>query len=297
MMRSDIEFAGHAGVTLRGWLYVPEGEGPFPAVVMTHGLSAVKEQRLDAYAELFCRSGFVVVVYDHRNLGTSDGEPRQLVNPWAQTRDMRLAVDWLCTRPVVDTERIGLWGSSFSGGEVVVLAAIDPRIRAAVAHVPFVGYGIDAATAPGALEAYRAVIGDRTGRGLADVGEVAGPLTLIDDGTGEALFPDPAATAFFGGRDGAATWRNTVSVQSAFTDEPPWNPGQVVGDVTAALLVVVATGDAAAPPQAAIDALARAKGPTRLVTLDCGHFDAYVGENFRQATTAMLEFLGEHLGS
>ncbi len=261
---------------------------------MTHGLSGVKEQRLDAYAETFCRSGVAVLVYDHRNLGASDGEPRQLVNPWAQTRDMRRAVEWLGADPHVDPRRIGLWGTSLSGGEVIVLAALDDRVRAVIANVPFVGYG------PGGgdddpLDAMARVFDDATGTGPADAGEIVGPLRLIDDGDdGDVLFPEPAAREFFTAGS-TTTWRNSIHVQSAFTDPPLWNPGLAMPYLTVPTLVVVAAHDEAAPPQVAIDALSGAQGPTRLETFDCGHFDVYDGEHFERASDAMTAFLAEHL--
>ena len=83
-MRQDIEFDAE-GTTLRGWLYVPDNAaGPAPTIVMCHGYSAVKELFLDAFAEVFCDAGFCALVYDNRNLGASDGEPRQEIDPWAQ---------------------------------------------------------------------------------------------------------------------------------------------------------------------------------------------------------------------
>ena len=79
-MRQDIEFDAE-GTTLRGWLYVPDGAtGPVPTIVMCHGYSAVKELFLDAFAEVFCDAGFAALVYDNRNLGASDGEPRVTAN-------------------------------------------------------------------------------------------------------------------------------------------------------------------------------------------------------------------------
>jgi dipeptidyl aminopeptidase/acylaminoacyl peptidase len=119
--RIDVEFEGFDGTPLRGWWYAPKGVAP--AVAMAHGFSAVKEMALDRYAEVFCEAGLGVLVYDHRNFGASDGEPRQEIDPWAQVRDYRCAVGWLAARPDVDAGRIGIWGSSFSGGEAIVVAA------------------------------------------------------------------------------------------------------------------------------------------------------------------------------
>jgi fermentation-respiration switch protein FrsA (DUF1100 family) len=80
--RSDIAFAsGKNGVLCRGWFYTPEGEaGRLPAVIMAHGFGAVKELRLDAYAEKFAEAGCAVLVFDYRHFGTSEGEPRQLID-------------------------------------------------------------------------------------------------------------------------------------------------------------------------------------------------------------------------
>ena len=66
------------GVTLRGWLYVPDGAtGPVPTIVMAHGFSAVKEMYLDRFAEAFAAAGLAALVFDNRNFGASDDEPRQ----------------------------------------------------------------------------------------------------------------------------------------------------------------------------------------------------------------------------
>src|SRR5215467_2558785 len=138
MTRRDIEFDAEA-VTLRGWFYpAAAGSGPGAAVVMSHGFSAVKEMYLDAFAEVFAAGGLNVVVFDNRCFGASDGEPRQSIDPWAQVRDYRHAITYASTLPEVDSRRIGIWGSSYSGGHVLVVAAIDRRVKAVVSQVPLV---------------------------------------------------------------------------------------------------------------------------------------------------------------
>ena len=77
MSRREIEFDAE-GVTLRGWFYTAEGvSNSAPAVVMAHGFSAVKEMYLDSFAEVFAAAGLHALVFDNRNFGASDGEPRQ----------------------------------------------------------------------------------------------------------------------------------------------------------------------------------------------------------------------------
>src|SRR5919206_3473751 len=108
-MRHDIEFEAE-GVTLRGWLYLPDGaSGPSPTVVMAHGYSAVKEMYLDAFAERLAAAGLAALVFDNRNFGASDGEPRYEIDPWAQVRDYRHAITYAQTRPEIDREQIGVW--------------------------------------------------------------------------------------------------------------------------------------------------------------------------------------------
>src|SRR5580658_6081388 len=108
---------------------------------MAHGFSAVKEMYLDSFAEVYAAAGLNVLVFDNRCFGASDGEPRQEIDPWAQVRDYRHAITYASTLPEVDPGRIGVWGSSYSGGHVLVVAAIDRRVRAVVSQVPMVsGY-------------------------------------------------------------------------------------------------------------------------------------------------------------
>src|SRR6195952_5272222 len=141
MARRDIEFDAE-GVTLRGWFYTADGaSGAAPTIVMAHGFSAVKEMYLDKYAETFAAAGLNALVFDNRNFGASDGEPRQEIDPVAQVRDYRHAITHAITLPEVDRNRVGGWGSSYSGGHALVLGAIDQRVKAVVAQVPLVsGY-------------------------------------------------------------------------------------------------------------------------------------------------------------
>src|SRR5262245_2734249 len=121
MNRSDIEFQS-SGVTCRGWLTTPErNSGPFPAVVMAHGFSAVKEMRLDRFADAFAAAGLASVAFDCRGLGSSDGEPRQDLLPEAQIDDYRSAISFARSLPEIDAERIGIWGTSYSGAHVLVV--------------------------------------------------------------------------------------------------------------------------------------------------------------------------------
>ena len=94
---------------------------------MAHGTTATVKMVAIEYTRTFARAGRAVLIYDHRNFGSSDGEPRLQINPWIQCRGYLDALSFASIRPEVDPERIGLWGDSYTGGQVVVVSACDPR--------------------------------------------------------------------------------------------------------------------------------------------------------------------------
>ena len=136
--RSDLDFPSQ-GIRCAGWLYRPESAntGRLPAVVMAHGFTAVRDQRLTAYAEAFASAGFAVLLFDYRHFGDSEGEPRQLLDVGRQLQDWEAAIATVRDLPDVDPERVALWGTSFGGAHAQATAARDPRIAAVVAQVPF----------------------------------------------------------------------------------------------------------------------------------------------------------------
>lgn len=139
-MRDDVEFQSD-GTTCRGWLYHSGTEEARPTIVLAGGWCYVREIVMPIYAEAFVEAGFNALIFDYRNLGASDGDERQHLDPWGQIRDYENALSYLERHPLVDAARLGVWGISYSGGHALILAAIDPRIRSAVSQIPVVdGY-------------------------------------------------------------------------------------------------------------------------------------------------------------
>ena len=119
------------------WLYRPATvAGRLPCVVMAHGFSLTRHDGLPRYAEAFCAAGFAVLVYDHRFLGDSHGEPRQRVHLRELLEDRRSAVAFARSIHGIDPDRIVVWGYSMSAGSAVEAAAEDPRIAAAILVCP-----------------------------------------------------------------------------------------------------------------------------------------------------------------
>ena len=299
-MRRDIEFNAE-GTTLRGWLYTPEqGDGPVPTVVMAHGFSAVKEMYLDAYAEVFAAAGLGALVFDNRNFGASDGEPRQEIDPWAQVRDYRHAITYARTLPEVDRDRIGIWGSSYSGGHVLVVGAIDRRVHCVVSQVPLVsGYrNILRLVRADFLAPTRALLDvDREAR-FGGQPPAMVPVVAQDPLTQSAL-PTADSYQWFTetGRTRAPAWRNEVTLRT-LEMLMEYEPGTYIGRISPTpLLMLIAAGDHLAVADEALAAYNQALEPKQLVVLPGGHFDAYVGAGFETASTAARDWFVQHLRS
>ncbi len=278
MTRRDIAFDAE-GTTLRGWFYPAEGaSGPGAAVVMAHGFSAVKEMYLDGFAEVFAAAGLNVLVFDNRCFGASDGEPRQEIDPWAQVRDYRHAITYLHTVPEVDAERIGIWGSSYSGGHVLVVAAIDRRVKAVVGQVPLISghANLRALVRADFIAGFRAQFdADRLARFQ---GQPPVMVPVVDkDPLAPSALPTPDSWDWFSqtGETRAPAWRNEVTLRSVemFTE---YEPGTYLPYISPTpLLLLVAAGDHLVPSELAIAAFDTAHQPKELIIMPGGHFDAY----------------------
>jgi fermentation-respiration switch protein FrsA (DUF1100 family) len=140
-MPSAVKFKSE-GINCAGDLYMPPGfssSGNYPAVVIGHGTAQTKKS-LVGQGEFFSRAGYVVLAIDYRSFGESEGEPRGQLFPLVQVEDFRNGVSFLQRTPGVNRDRIGIWGTSNSGGTVIYAAAVDPRIKAVVSQVPVVNH-------------------------------------------------------------------------------------------------------------------------------------------------------------
>ncbi|MCJ2138875.1 alpha/beta hydrolase [Methylobacterium sp. E-066] len=297
-MRSDVEFRSE-GRTLRGWLYEPDvQDGATPAVVMAHGFSAVKEQYLDRYAEVFQAAGFGVLVYDHAHFGASEGLPRQEVDPVLQRRGYRDAISFAQTIPWIDPARIGIWGTSYSGGHVIEVAAIDRRVRCVVAQVPFISGALSAQRrtrsdlVPAQLRRFEA---DRAARFR---GEAPATLPAVSaDPLQPCAMPGADGHAFFiGTHDFAPTWRNEVTLRSAELSREN-EPGVHIARISPTpLLMIVAEDDRLTATDLCLEAYQRALPPKNLVMVPGGHFDPYL-QHFDRTSIAARDFFVAHLGA
>lgn len=295
--REDVEFTADQGVALRGWLFLPAGAGPHPGITMAHGYAGVREHGLERFARVFAEAGFAVLVHDHRGFGHSDGEPRADVDPWRQIADWRSAISYLESRPEVDADRIGLWGSSYAGGHAIVLGATDRRLRAVVSQVPTIsGYQQSLRRVPpdqvAALEAGFVDADRRVFRGEA-------PPTQAVVGADPAVvaaYRSPDAVAFFTQPTPPGVWHNAVTVRSTRAARM-YEPGAWVDQVSPTpLLFVVGLDDTITVTALALSAYERALQPKRLITIPGGHFAPYL-DRFGEASAAARDWFVEHLAA
>jgi fermentation-respiration switch protein FrsA (DUF1100 family) len=268
-----------------------------PVIVMAHGFGAVRALRLYAYAERFAAAGYVVVAFDYRGFGDSDGQPRQLLDIKAQHTDWRAALKFARSLPGADSDRVIAWGTSFAGGHVITLAGTGESLAAIIAQVPHIS-GLAAVRATGTRASLRLAphgVRDQLRAWLHRT-----PVYVNSAGaTGE--------TAVMTSPDALAGMERLIADSGLAPDAYPttvaarivlrigaYSPGRHANGVTCPALVQIAEHDAVTPTHVALRAAHKMANPT-VHTYDCGHFDPYVEPLFATVVADQLAFLHKHV--
>jgi uncharacterized protein len=292
---ADIEFDAE-GATLRGWLYRLQAAGTAPVVVMAHGYNCLKEFYLDRYAAAIAAAGHAVLAYDHRNFGDSDGEPRQELDPWVQVRDYRNAITFAQTLEGIDPDRIGVWGSSYAGGHVLVVAAIDRRVGCVVSQVPTIsGYqqGLRR-VAPDAVAALDAMFNDDLRAEARGEPPRMQAIVSADRKTPAAYRGEDAIAFYLQPVSDEAHWENSVTLRSSRWARM-YEPGAWVSRIgPKPLLMVLGTHDPLTLTDLGLEAYERAHEPKKLVMIPGEHFDPYLG-GFPVSSQAAVGWFQQHL--
>ncbi len=265
---------------------------------MAHGFGGTKDAGLLPFAEAFADAGLDVLLFDYRGFGESTGEPRQFAWPSRHRDDYRAAVDYARGLDGVDPDRIVLWGTSWSGGHVVYVAAEDARIAATICQTPdldgiatlrqigkYAGLGQQLRlTMLGVRDTVRMLRGQEA----LMIPTVGHPGELAGMSTEES---EPGMRAIAG-----PTWRNEVTGRAVFAE---WTNRAItrMDRVRSPILVVIADRDSVAPSAAARAAAWRAKGHVEVRDYPCMHFDIYVGEWRDRSIADQLHFLRRHLAA
>jgi fermentation-respiration switch protein FrsA (DUF1100 family) len=290
-MPKSVEFYSE-GCKIAADLYYPEFCQPgmkIPAIILCHGFAGIKELLLPSYAEKFAAAGYMVLLFDYRGFGQSEGERGRLV-PAEQVVDIRNAITFLETLEEVDPERIGLWGSSFGGANVITTAAIDGRAGCIVAQLTF-GSG------------ERMILGDLD---EDDRERLWGTLKKTRERTVTknktlALAPDQILTD----HDSKTFYRDSLKEFPGLQTKIPINtlqhiieykPEESIKKVTIPVMIIGAEQDIVCPVAESKRLYENANQPKELYIIEnARHYDVYSGDNLTQSAGKALEWFDKHL--
>jgi dipeptidyl aminopeptidase/acylaminoacyl peptidase len=282
------------GVRLAGTLFAPgdlrSGERR-AGIVLCHGYTGVRNLYLPDIATVLCEAGYVVLTFDYKGWGDSDG-PKSRLAPYSRVIDAQSAVTWLGAQEIVDPERLGIYGTSYGGATVVWVAAVDPRVKCVVSVVG-VGNGQRWMRSVRRPDEYH----DLLQRSAEDrVRRVMEGHSALAERT-EILLPDrqsaELAAAARRGNPGAVS-----QIPLEFIDDTlGFNAEWVVDRIAPRPVLFITTDNDRLVPQEESEALYRRAGePKRLVILrGFGHYEVYAGEAFRQVMAETLPWFQQYL--
>jgi fermentation-respiration switch protein FrsA (DUF1100 family) len=294
--REDVIFEVK-GTSLSAWLYLPEKRStPVPCIIMGHGLGGTKDAGLELYALRFQEAGFAVLAFDYRHLGDSGGEPRQLVWIPYQQEDYTAAVGYARGRDEIDPERIALWGTSLSGGHVIVTAARDSKIACVSAQCPLldgraasmvllkkVGIGPALRMMPhGQRDLVRSWLGLSPHK--IPIAGKPGSIALLADWEAWDGFGKLAPVDFI----------NEVCARIVIRLDK-YRPLKQAASVRCPVLLQVGEQDIGITVSVIEKAERRLGQLAEVIRYPIGHFDIYQGENFEKAVSDQIAFFKKHL--
>lgn len=282
------------GVRLSGDLYLPKDLHPGErraGIVLCHGYTGVRNLYLPDTAAALNEAGYVVLTFDYKGWGDSDG-PKSRLSPYGRVLDSQAAITFLSAQPMVDAERIGIYGTSYGGATVVWTAAVDRRVKAVVGVVG-IGHG------------WRWMRSVRRPDEFADLLERSAADRVRRVMTGESefverneiLLPDrqsaELAAAARKGNPGAVSQIPLEFIDDTLEFHPEWIVDKIA---PRPLLLITCDDDRLVPPEESEHLYANAKEPKKLVVLKgWGHYEVYTGEAFRQVMEPTLAWYREYL--
>jgi uncharacterized protein len=269
----------------------PDGStGRLRAVVQGPGWLGLKDAKLYVrYHQAMTDAGFGVLIFDYRGFGDSEGE--KVLSPARQLQDLRNAVTYLTTRADVDADAIGAFGSGGTGGgNAVLLAAVDPRVRAAVSQLP-VADGRDWLHRMRSEHEWLAFLADLEEDRKARVTDGKGRLVHPRE---EIMVPTPERRATTIKAD--VDDRIPTAVSLAAADEIlEYRPLTAAETLKTPLLVVGVEGDATTPTDHAVALYEAAQGPRKLVMQrHTTHYAAY-DRYWEQVTPAIVDWFSRYV--
>ncbi|MCP4156593.1 MAG: alpha/beta fold hydrolase [bacterium] len=290
-MRNDVSFYSD-GALVKGFLYIPDGmeeKERRPAIVLCHGFAGVKELLLPAYAEAFCNSGFVVLAFDYRGFGESEGVAGKLV-PREQIVDIRCAVTYMQSLSQVDPERVGLWGTSFGGANAIVTASLDKRVKCLAVQLTF-GNGERVITGP---------LGDTEKEKM--LGMIAKMQTRAVTQNKVMMVPihkvltDEQSIEFYQRYKDDYPALNIKLPFLTVKETLEHKPENALPNVDVPIFIVAAENDKVNPKEESDFLYEKAAAPKELYVVEnATHYELYEGEKFREVAHKQIEWFKRYL--
>ena len=283
------------GVRLSGDLFLPAALGGGEkrgGIVLSHGYTGVRNLYLPDIADVLTEAGYVVLTFDYKGWGDSDG-PKSRLSPYGRVLDSQAALTFLGAQPMVDADRLGLYGTSYGGATVVWTAAVDPRVKCVVAVVG-IGHGRRWMRSVRRPDEFADLIERANADRVRQV--MTGQSEIVD--RSEILLPLTASRRNWRRRRARAIlvrWArsrwNTCTKHWSFTPSG-WSTRSPRWPV----LFITSDNDRLVPPDESEALYAKAGEPKKLVVLkNRGHYGVYTGDAFRQVMAPTLAWFREHL--
>jgi uncharacterized protein len=282
------------GTRLSGDLFLPDGlrqHEKRAGIVLCHGYTGVRNLYLPDTAKALTDAGYVVLTFDYKGWGESDG-PKSRLSPYGRVIDSQAALTFLGAQPMVDADRLGIYGTSYGGATVIWTAAVDPRVKAVVSVVG-IGHGrrwMRSVRRPDEfVDLLQRSAADRVRRVMTGQSEFADRnAVLLPDRQSAEL-----AAAARRGNPGAVGEIPLEFIDDTLGFHPEWIVDKIA---PRPVLFITCDDDRLVPPEESESLYARAGEPKKLIILKgWGHYEVYTGEAFRQVIEPTLAWYREHL--
>jgi len=261
-----------------------------PGIVLCHGFTGVRQLMLEDYARVFAEAGYVSLIFDYRGFGGSEGPKWRLI-PLEQVDDIRNAITWLEAQPEVDSQRIGLWGTSFGGAHTPYVTAIDQRIKAAVGQVGFedgASFILGVRDEVQRAELMRQLAEDRRLRVVDGKGKTIDPFDRGLENPHSREFLSKALESFPFMRCVLSweTWEKTIE----------YKPIELAHRIAPRALLLIAARDDNICPAKGYQKLYEAAGePKKLLVLPITHYEIYSGKWFTESAQQAVGWFEQFL--
>ena len=280
-MQRAIEFYSE-GFKLQGDIYLPGGLAAGEtrsAILLCHGYTGVKDLYLPDNARVLNEVGYVVMTFDYKGWGDSEGvAPNRLV-PYSRVADVQAAMTFLGLQPEVNEERIGIYGTSYGGATVSWVGAVDERAKCIVSVVG-IGHGARWMSRVRRMDEWFDLLerskADREQRALT------GKSEMVE--RAEILLPDrQSADLAAAARKNNPAAVGTIPVEYV-DDTIGFNPEWIVEHISPRpILFITSNDDRLVPPEESEQLFASAGEPKKLVVLKgVGHYEVYAEPAFSE---------------